>query len=74
MLCPGSAAASAELSAALRTVSRLVGVFDGALEHAAGSLRKMPVSWLDREAGPASSFHSGKNYRVMNRTVGKVDG
>lgn len=37
VLCPGSAAASAELSAAQRAVTWLAGEFNGALKHTAGS-------------------------------------
>lgn len=54
VLCPGSAAASAELSAAQRAVTWLAGEFDGALEHTAGSPQEIPASQLDREAGLAS--------------------
>ena len=52
-LCCGSAAASAELSAALKAVTWHAGEFDGVLEHTAGSLQETPALWPDREAGLA---------------------
>lgn len=61
MLCPGSAAASAELktvtwSAVLKTVTCPTGEFDGALERTAGSLQEIPASGVDREVGRSPDF------------------